>query len=106
MAVNQGSRIMRLFLTAAVTQDHGQNGLNNRDVPSHGSGGWKLGIKVCVGGAPSEAGGGESVPCPPPSFRWVLPIFPVPWPGEASPRHLHLHVVFTPCACLHPNSPF
>ena len=40
---------------AAVTEDHTLRSLSNRNLLSHGSGGWKSTIKVSVGVVPSEA---------------------------------------------------
>ena len=61
--------------------------LNNKNLSSHSSGGWKSKIKVWAGVVPSEGSKGESVPglapgwhlvvagdlCHPSAWRWISP---------------------------------
>ena len=43
----------------AVTKNHKLNGLNNQNLFSHGSGGWKPKLRVSAGPVPSEGLEGE-----------------------------------------------
>lgn len=52
-----------MFAGAAITDDWKLGDLNNRNVLSHISGGWKSEIKVSAGLVPSEGCEEESVPC-------------------------------------------
>lgn len=58
--------LLHLFPGAGVTNCHKLGGLDNRNLFSHGSGGWKSEVKVSAELVPSES---ESVPGLPPSLR-------------------------------------
>lgn len=83
------------LLGAAVTKCHKLSGLNNRNLFSHGSRGWKSEIRSQQ---PSE---GYLFHASPMASGGLLSVFDIPWQQLYHlDLFLHLHMGFSPCTCL------
>ena len=73
--------VLYSFTTTAITKHHRLGGLNNRNVLSHNSGGWKSKVKVLVG------------------FSSEAPLLDL----QMAMGFMCLHMVFSLCLCLCPT---
>lgn len=99
--------LMYNFAWAAMMKYHGLGGLNNRNLLSQGSVGWKSEIKVSAGLVPSGDCEGESIPCLSPRFLWIVGSLWCPVVCRSIPDLcLQLQMAFSLCMCLCPNGRF
>ena len=70
---------LHLLARAATAACHKRGCLNNRNVFSHRSGGWKSEIHMLGGLVSSGGSEGESIPGLSSSFWWLLTVFGFPW---------------------------